>query len=165
MCERESVRKSQRRRVNVVSHAAWSFLLLGSEERMCALSCWLACPAAGQCGSEKRKTGQVCPARKACVEEGERMLPCLFIVARGSDPSRTACNILIGRKYEFGTKTVKIFLRQTIIRNSFCYSLFLHFTGRIRWYSFPKWTFIFCAEAWQTNWINWAVNRPYCQQI
>ena len=57
---------------------------------MCALSCCLTCPAASQWGSEKRKTGQVSPARKACVEEGKRMLPRLFIVARGSDPGRMA---------------------------------------------------------------------------
>ena len=37
-----------------------------------------------------RKTGQVCPTLKACVEEGERMLPRLFIVAQGSDPGRMA---------------------------------------------------------------------------
>ena len=43
------------------------------------------------------------------------MSPRLFIVARGSDLGRMARNILIGRKYEFGTKIVKIFLRQTII--------------------------------------------------
>ena len=92
---------------------------------MCALSCWLASPATGQWWSEKEKTGQVCPARKTTVEEGERMLPRLFIVIRGSDPGRMAWNILIGRKYEFGTKTVKIFLRQTIIWNSFSYTFIL----------------------------------------
>ena len=90
------VRESQWRRVNMVSHVARK--------------------------SRERKTGQVCPARKACVEESERMLPHLFIVARGSDPDRMAWNILIGRKYEVRTKTVKIFLCQTIIWNSFCFS-------------------------------------------
>ena len=38
------------------------------------------------------------------------MLSRLFIVARGSDPGWMAWNILISRKYEFETKTVKIFL-------------------------------------------------------
>ena len=72
--------------------SCWLVLLAARKrrERMCALSCWLACPAASQWGSEKRKTGQVCPARKACMKEGERMLPRLFIVARGSDPGRMA---------------------------------------------------------------------------
>ena len=100
--EEESVKKSE------CGHSCWLVLPAARKrrERMCALSCW-----------------QVCPTRKACVEEGERMLPRLFIIARGSDPSRIAGNILIGQKYEFGTKTVKIFLRQTIIWNSFCYNL------------------------------------------
>ena len=80
----------------------------------CDLSCCLVLPAVRK--RRERNTGQVCPARKACAEEGERMLPRLFIVDRG----RIAWNIFIGRKYEFGTKTVKIFLRQTIIWNSFC---------------------------------------------
>ena len=40
ICERESVKKCQCRRVNI-SQVAWSFLLLGGEERGCALSCWL----------------------------------------------------------------------------------------------------------------------------
>ena len=40
--------------------------------------------------SKKWKIGQVCPDRKACVEKSERMLPRLFIVARGSDPGRMA---------------------------------------------------------------------------
>ena len=105
ICERESVKKSQWRRVNVLCHVDWLVLLLASG------------------GSENRETGHACPDRKACVEEGERMLPRLFIVAKGSDPGRMAWNILIGRKYEFGTKTVKIFLSQTIIWNSFCYTL------------------------------------------
>ena len=99
----------------------WSLMLAGPS------CCWetkreevfsvmlLVCPAASPWGSEKRKTGQVCPARKACVKESERMLPRLFIVSRESDPGRMVWNILIGRKYEFATKTVKIFLRQTII--------------------------------------------------
>ena len=113
------MRESQWRRVNVLSHVDWSFCCQEAK-RECALSCCLACPVASQWGSEKRKTGQVCPARKACEEAGERMLPRLFIVAQGSDPGRMAWNILIGRKYEFGTKTVKIFQRQTIIWNSFC---------------------------------------------
>ena len=86
---------------------------VGEEESVkkseCGLSYWLVLPAARK--RRERKTGQVCPARKAFVEEGERMLP-----------RRMAWNILIIRKYEFGTKTVKIFLRQTIIWNSFCYS-------------------------------------------
>ena len=74
----------------------------------CALSCWLVFPAArkrreSMCsvvlaglsccwsvGKREEKAGQVYPARKACVEEGERMLPRLFIVARGSDPGRMA---------------------------------------------------------------------------
>ena len=96
------VRESQWRRVCGLS---WWLVLPAARkwrERMCALSCWLACPA-----------------RKAGVEEGKRMLPRLFIVARGSEPGRMAWNILIGRKYEFGNKTVKIFLRQTIIWNFF----------------------------------------------
>ena len=79
---RESVKKSE---CGLVLPAAWK-----KRERICALSCWLAYPAASQWGSEKRKTGQVCPARKACVEKGERMLPRLFIVAQGSDPGRMA---------------------------------------------------------------------------
>ena len=90
ICDRESVKKSN-----------------------CGLSCWLILPAFSK--RSERKTGQVFPARKACMEECERMLPRLFTVARGSDPGRMAGNILIGRKYEFGTKTVKIFLLQTII--------------------------------------------------
>ena len=121
ICERESVNKSE---------CGLSCCLVlpaarNRTERMCALSCWLACPAACQWGSEKRKTGQVCPARKACVEEGERMLTRLFIIARGNGPGRMAWNILIGRKYEFGAITVKIFLHQTIIWNSFCYNWIL----------------------------------------
>ena len=40
------VRKSQWRRVIVLSHVGWSFLLPGSEERKCALSPWMVCPAA-----------------------------------------------------------------------------------------------------------------------
>ena len=108
ICERESVKKSE------CGLSCWLVLPAARKRRetMCALSCWLACPAASQWGSEKRKTGLVYPAQKACVEEGERMLPHLFIVARGSDPGRMAWNILIGRKYDFGTKAVKIFLRQ-----------------------------------------------------
>ena len=100
ICERESVKKSE------CGLSCWLFLPAARKrrERMCALSCW-----------------QICPAWKACVEERERMLPRLFIVPRESDPGRMAWNILISRKYEFGTKTVKIFLRQTIIWNSFCY--------------------------------------------
>ena len=47
-------------------------------ERMYTLSYWLVCPAASQWGSEKRKTGKACPARKAFVEEDERMLPRFF---------------------------------------------------------------------------------------
>ena len=90
------------------------------KESECGLSCCLVLPAARK--RRGRKTGQVCLARKAYVEEGERMLPRLFIVARGSGSGRMAWNILIGRKYEFGTKTVKIFLRQTIIWNSFCFT-------------------------------------------
>ena len=98
--ESESVKKRE-----CVCLSCWLGLPAARKRReiMCALSCW-----------------QVCPARRTCVEEGERMLPRLLIVARESDPSRMAWNILIGRKYEFGTKTVKIFLRQTIIWNSFC---------------------------------------------
>ena len=88
----------------------------------CGLSCWLVLPAA----RKQRETGQVCPARKACVQEDKRMLPRLFIVARGSDPGRMAWNILIGQKYEFRTKTVKIFLCQTIIWNSFCYKMLFY---------------------------------------
>ena len=114
--EEESVKKSE------CGLSCWLVLPSARKwrERICALS-WLACPAASQRGSEKRKTGKVCLAWKACVEKGERMLPRLFIVAWGSDPGRMAWNILIGWKYEFGTKTVKIFLCQTIIWNSFCY--------------------------------------------
>ena len=67
-------------------------------ERMCALSCWLACPAASQWGSGKRKTRQVCPARKACMEEGERILPHLFMVAQGSLPGPN------GMKYSHWSK-------------------------------------------------------------
>ena len=52
--ERERERESQWRRVNVLSHVGWSFLLLGSEERECVLSHWLVCSSAGQWGSEKR---------------------------------------------------------------------------------------------------------------
>ena len=85
---RESVKKSE--------CGLWCWLVLPAarkqRERMCALSCWMACPA-----------------RKACMEEGERMLPRLFMVAR----EKMAWNIL----------TVKIFLCQTIIWNSFCYIL------------------------------------------
>ena len=98
----------------------WDRVSEESVESERALSCWLVLPAARK--RRERKTGQVCPARKACVDEGERMLPRLFIDARGSDPGRMAWNILIGRKYEIRTKTVKIFLRQTIIWNSFCYN-------------------------------------------
>ena len=61
----------------------------------CGLSCWLVLPAAWK--QRERKTGQVYPARKACVEEDEKMLPRLFIVARGRDPGRMIWNILIGR--------------------------------------------------------------------
>ena len=35
--ERESLKKSQWRRVNLISHVGWPFLLLGSEERECVL--------------------------------------------------------------------------------------------------------------------------------
>ena len=100
--EEESVKKSE------CGLSCWLVLPTArkSRERMCALSCW-----------------QVCPARKACMEDSERMLPRLFIVTWESDLDRIAWNILIGRKYEFGTKTVKIFLHQTIIWNSFCYKL------------------------------------------
>ena len=40
----QNMRENQWRRVNVLPHVDWSFLLLGSEkrERVCALSCWLA---------------------------------------------------------------------------------------------------------------------------
>ena len=74
--------------MNAVSLVGWSFLLLRSEESECVLCYvgWL-CPAADHWGSEKRKIGQVCPAQKACVEESERMLPCLFIVVRGRNHS------------------------------------------------------------------------------
>ena len=131
--EEESVKKSE------CGLSCWLVLPAARKrkERMCALSCWLACPAASHWGSKKGKTGQVCSARKACVEESERMLSCLCIVARGSDLGRMAWNILIGRKYEFGTKTVKIFLHQTIIWNSFCYNLNL--------------IFIFLYIFWQTT--------------
>ena len=93
-----------------------------SQTPILVLSCWLASSAASQWGSEKKKTGQVCPAQKACMEESERMLPCLFIVARGSDQGRMARNILIDRKYMFRTKIVKINQHQTIIWYSFCYA-------------------------------------------
>ena len=103
--EEESVKKSE------CGLSCWLVLPAARKqrERMCALSCWLACPAASQWGSEK--TGQVSPAWKACMEEGKIMLPC-----------RIAWNIFIGCKYEFRTKTVKIFWHQTIIWNSFCYT-------------------------------------------
>ena len=42
ICERESVKKIQWRRLNAVSHVGWSFLLLGSEERECVL-CHVRC--------------------------------------------------------------------------------------------------------------------------
>ena len=58
------------------------------EKRECGLSCWLVLSSARK--RRERKTGQVCSARKACVEEGERMLSRLFIVAQGSDPGRMA---------------------------------------------------------------------------
>ena len=114
--EEESGKKSE------YGLSCWLVFPAAKRERMCALSYWLACSAVSQCGSVKRKTRQVCPARKACVEEDEIMLPCLFIVAQRSDPGKMAWNILIGRKYKFETKTVKIFLRQTRIWNSFCYN-------------------------------------------
>ena len=62
----------------MLSNIGWSFLLLGSEEGVCSLSCWLACPAAGQWGSEK------------CLAQP-------FMLPRGGDPGRMASVIFIGR--------------------------------------------------------------------
>ena len=67
------VKKSQWRRVNVLSNVDWSFVLLGSEERECALSCWLACPAAGLWGNDKR---------------AREMVSAAFYVARGRWPGQ-----------------------------------------------------------------------------
>ena len=81
------VRESQWRRVRE-EEWIWSLILASfpaarkRRERMCVMSCWLACLAASQWGSEKRKTGQDCPARKACVEESERMLPRFLLLPR-----------------------------------------------------------------------------------
>ena len=97
----------------------------------CGLSCWLVLPAARK--QRERKTRQVCPALKACMEESERMLPRLFIISQRSDPGWMAWNILIGWKYEFGTKTVKIFLCQTIIWNSFCYKFIRGYCIYCKW--------------------------------
>ena len=67
--EEESVKRSE------CGLSCWLVLPAARKrrERMCALSCWMVCPATSQWGSEKRKTGQVCPAQKASVEESERM--------------------------------------------------------------------------------------------
>ena len=102
ICKEESVKKSE------CGLSLWLVLPAARKqrERMCALSCCLACPAASQWGSKKRKTGQVCSAWKACVEEGERMLPCFFIVAQGSDTGRMAWNILIGQKYDQNSQNI-----------------------------------------------------------
>ena len=73
--ERERVREEESVKKSECGLSCWLVLPAARKrrERMCALSCW-----------------KVCPARKACVEESERMLPRLFIVARGSDSGRMA---------------------------------------------------------------------------
>ena len=83
------VRESQWRRVYMLCHVGWLVLLLASGEVR-----------------RGRQDRSVC-SKGLRGRASERMLPRLFIVARGSDPGRMAWNILIGRKYEFGTKQSK----------------------------------------------------------
>ena len=62
----------------------------------CGLSCCLVLSAAWK--RRERKTGQVCPAWKACVEEGERMLPSPFNSYPGKWPGQN------GMKYSHWSK-------------------------------------------------------------
>ena len=87
----------------------------------CNLSCWLVLPAARKRRERQNRTCLSCS--KGLRGRGWKNVTSLLIVARVTSPGRMAWYILIGRKYEFGTKTVKIFLRQIIIWTSFCYNL------------------------------------------
>ena len=110
---RESVKKSQWRWVNVLPHVGWSFLLLGNEERECALSCLLACPTAGQWGREKK------------VRNGEHG----FLGCPGRWPRQVTWaeghqSFSLDEIYKFKLQQPKQFLHKIIILNSFCYTIY-----------------------------------------
>ena len=86
---------------DVLPHIGWSFLLLGSEDRECALSRWWSVLLLG--GEERESMCSVMLAGLSCCwpvgkrEEGEKWLAQPFMLPRGADPGRMASVILIGR--------------------------------------------------------------------
>ena len=112
------VRESQWRRVNVVSHVGWSFLLLGNEERECAL-----CHIGWLVGKreEEERTGLSC--LKGLHGRGWKNVTSPFYSCPRKWPGQNGMKYSRWSKIWVWDKTVKIFRRQTIIWNSFCYKL------------------------------------------
>ena len=120
ICERESEKKSQGRRVNVLPHVSWSFLLLRSEEReyvLCHVDrLFLLLATVGQWGNEKR------------TRNGLRgLLCCPGEVTRAEWHQ----SFSLGEIYKFELQRPKQFPHKIIIWNSFCYSLYSSFLWMI----------------------------------
>ena len=123
ICERESVKKSQRRRVNVVSHVDWFFLLLGSEERECVLchvGWFVLLLASGEAKREKDRTSLSCSI--GLHGRGWKTVTLPFYSCPGKSPGQNGMEYSHWSKIRIRDQTVKIFLRQKIIWNYFCYN-------------------------------------------
>ena len=77
------------------------------KRRICALSCWLACPAAGQWGSEKR------------ARNGLRSLLCCPGEMTRAEWHQS---FSLSEIFKFEPQRPKLFPHKTIIWNSFCYT-------------------------------------------
>ena len=120
-CERVSVKKSQWRRVNVVSHVGWSFLLLRSEERECVLChvAWLVLLLAS--GEARRGREDSSVLLEGLRGRRWKNVTSPFYSCLGKWPGQNGMKYSHWSKIWVPDKTVKIFLHQTIIWNSFCY--------------------------------------------
>ena len=139
-------RRVKWRRVNVVSHVGWSFLLLGGEERECALSCWLVCPparrrreeyvlchvgllvlllASGETSRENvlyHVDWSVLSLAGQEAKRGREMVSVAFNVAPGMWPGQNGISHSHWAKYIFELQRPKQFTHKIIIWNSFCYT-------------------------------------------